>query len=365
MTTTRIASLADAIDAAQPSVLPSALSLLKLGTMLTPLKRTIVPSGPGLAIDLTADDDGLAALKVITLRATVGAVAGVLAGGTDAVQAFLAIDGPASASWNTVVQASALFIGTDGNGGAVTVAAVADGVNNGSNGGASMTQSGGAVTLHYISGTTTVADMERAIRGYGAGANITVKTQSTHQSYILLVGDDDFGATNLASGADMIPGSLDLSTLGSGELDTIVEYNLDTISAGNGLVVAAVPDAVGAVSLTDGGVDGAFIIHYIAATSTVTNVETALASLDGTIHTKTGGTGATVIPDLDATGVGTYIVGDAGATALDPTAVICGIAKLSDDGTTLTFLSGVGALVITYIPLPVSAAELAAPFPSL
>lgn len=362
--TTRIQSLADALDAAQPSVLPSALAAVQFGTMLTPLKRTIVPTSPGLAIDLTAGG-GLAALKVITLRATVGAVAGVLAGGTDAVQAFLAIDGPASASWNTVVEATALKIGTAGNSGGVTVAATADGVNNGSNGGASMTQSGVAVTLHYISGVTTVADMERAIRGYGAGALIQIKTASTHQSYILLVGDDDFTATNLASGADMSPAFLDLSTLGSGELDTIVEYNLDTISSGNGLVVAAVPDAVGAVSLTDGGADGTFIIHYIAGTSTVTLVEGALVALDGTIHTKTGGTGATTIPDLDATGVGTYVVSDADATALDPSAVICGIAKMSDDGTTLTFLSGVGALVITYIPLPASAAELAAPFPSL
>lgn len=64
---------------------------------------------------------------------------------------------------------------------------------------ASVTEVGSAVTLHYTSGATTVAQMEAAIDG--TSTLIEVKTPGT-QSNVLLVGDDDFSATNLAHGAE-------------------------------------------------------------------------------------------------------------------------------------------------------------------
>ncbi len=62
--------------------------------------------------------------------------------------------------------------------------------------------------------------------------------------------------------------------------------------------------------------------------------------------------------------VGSYIVTDASGTATSPTAsTVVGIAKLSDDGSTLTFpTADVTAFIIEYIPLTLSAAQMAAVF---
>jgi len=380
VTTTATTTLKSVLDDAHPVLFPSALSKILLGTTFTPLKRTCTLLAPKAAVNLTAIDatgetpasalnpNRLAARKVTTLRVTMGAVAGVLAGGTDAVQAFLALDGPGSASFNTVVKASALKVGTLGNAGGVTVACVADGVNNGSNGGASMTQVGVAVTLHYISGMTTTSDMERAIRGFGATALIEVKTTTTFPNYVLLVGDDDFTATNLASGADTIPATLDLATLGSAQLDTIVEYVPTGIFCGNGVTFAAVPDALaalGTITETGSGATATVVWHYLATTSTVANFETTLAASSTLMAVDTAGTAITVIPNLDATMVGVYVVSDSGAAALLASSTVVGVALLSADGTTITFPSPVGAFVATYVPLTQSPTQWAASFPSL
>lgn len=54
-----------------------------------------------------------------------------------------------------------------------------------------------------------------------------------------------------------------------------------------------------------------------------------------------------------ANSVGSYIVSDAGGTALTPTAgANVGIALLSDDGKSLTFPSTVTAFTIEYVPRP-------------
>lgn len=58
---------------------------------------------------------------------------------------------------------------------------------------------GAAVTLHYTSGFTTVAQLEAAIAA--TSTLIEVKTAGTPGN-VLLVGDDDFAATNLAHGAE-------------------------------------------------------------------------------------------------------------------------------------------------------------------
>jgi hypothetical protein len=64
-----------------------------------------------------------------------------------------------------------------------------------------------------------------------------------------------------------------------------------------------------------------------------------------------------------ANSVGAYAVSDAGATAISPTAgANVGLAKISDDGKTITFPTTVTAFVIEYIPLTASAAQLAADF---
>lgn len=67
----------------------------------------------------------------------------------------------------------------------------------------------------------------------------------------------------------------------------------------------------------------------------------------------TGGTSARV---------GSYIITDASGTALDPQADSPGVAKLSDDGKTLTFAGTVKAIVITYYPVPYTA--LSTEFPA-
>lgn len=50
--------------------------------------------------------------------------------------------------------------------------------------------------------------------------------------------------------------------------------------------------------------------------------------------------------------VGTYVITDAAGTALDPQADSPGVAKLSDDGVTLTFAATIKAIVIAYYPMP-------------
>lgn len=64
--------------------------------------------------------------------------------------------------------------------------------------------------------------------------------------------------------------------------------------------------------------------------------------------------------------VGSYILTDASGTAVSPAAsTVVGIAKISDDGTTLTFpTADVTAFVIEYWPRVLSAAQLAANYPT-
>lgn len=66
-----------------------------------------------------------------------------------------------------------------------------------------------------------------------------------------------------------------------------------------------------------------------------------------------------------ANSVGSYAVGDAAATALSPTAgANVGLALISDDGKTITFPTTVTAFVIEYVPLTLTAAQLAASYPA-
>lgn len=86
MTTTRTRTFQDALDEGNLNQLDTILKQMKLGTMLTPLKRTFTGLASAAAQNLTTIDGTgettgtsnpkrLAALAVITLRVTAGAAA--------------------------------------------------------------------------------------------------------------------------------------------------------------------------------------------------------------------------------------------------------------------------------------------------
>jgi hypothetical protein len=106
-------------------------------------------------------------------------------------RAILAIDGPASATWDTVIRA---VPPGEAAGQAVTLAATADGT-----GAGSFTVVGTAIEFHYEDQVTTVADFEAGILSNPeVAALIELSTAGTTQAYALLVSADDFTATALA-----------------------------------------------------------------------------------------------------------------------------------------------------------------------
>ena len=70
----------------------------------------------------------------------------------------------------------------------------------------------------------------------------------------------------------------DFGDVGGGNFDTVIEAHTAGVD-GNDITVALVADGSGSVSITRSG--NAVTIHFIAATSTVTNVQTAIAALSG------------------------------------------------------------------------------------
>lgn len=195
---------------------------------------------------------------------------------THTTRAQLAIDGPAAATFNTVVEAQAAYGGPAG--GAITLALAAGGTwvpnvgtltltGNPTNAKASLdldatlttncdtvienavagavgnlttiafTADGtGAGTLdesafpaivfHYESGVTTVADFEAAVT---AGAALDVRTPGTGVN-VLAVGDDDFAATALAGGTNTTV------TIG----DTVYSFVTTAATAANEVEISAV-----------------------------------------------------------------------------------------------------------------------------
>lgn len=97
-----------------------------------------------------------------------------------------------------------------------------------------------------------------------------------------------------------------------------------------------------------------------------------LTTIDGTGETPTGATNPNRLAALTvgtlrvtasgtANSVGSYAVGDVAATLLSPLAsTVVGLARLSDDGKTVTFLTTVTAFIVEYIPRPSS--DMAARF---
>lgn len=105
----------------------------------------------------------------------------------------------------------------------------------------------------------------------------------------------------------------------------------------------------------------------------LTPTKVALTGLTGTTHNITDAAHGShpailsvialrVTAATTAGSVGAYVAGDAGATVVSPAAsTVVGVAKLSDDGTTLTFATGnVTAFVIEYVPR--AAVDMTAPF---
>ncbi len=104
------------------------------------------------------------------------------------LMAQLAIDGPGSATWNTIVRSTPLG---ETLGEAVTLAATADGT-----GAGSFTVVGTAIEFHYESGVTLVSDFEAALLSDATVAALLIlDTAGTTQAYALLVAADDFAAT--------------------------------------------------------------------------------------------------------------------------------------------------------------------------
>ncbi len=88
--------------------------------------------------------------------------------------------------------------------------------------------------------------------------------------------------------------------------------------------------------------------------ATAQNITTAAFKAASTITGITLATGEELPPigivRTLRTGDGPYIVTDSGGTAVTATGTYPGTAKLSDDGTTLTFLAALTALTIEYQP---------------
>lgn len=98
------------------------------------------------------------------------------------------------------------------------------------------------------------------------------------------------------------------ATVGAGHFDTKIQA-VTTGANGNSISIALVGDSAGAVSITRVGL--AFTIHFNPGTSTVGNVETAIAALaggDALISVETSGTLATVLASGDAFGP-TFLTG--------------------------------------------------------
>lgn len=108
--------------------------------------------------------------------------------------ATLDIAGPASAGFDTVVQA--VTEGPDGN--LVTLAMVADSP---AAAGITFDVTGTAIVCHFEDGVSTVADFEAGIvADEDVAALIEVGTPSADDTYVLVVTDDDFAATALSGG---------------------------------------------------------------------------------------------------------------------------------------------------------------------
>lgn len=114
--------------------------------------------------------------------------------------------------------------------------------------------------------------------------------------------------TDPATATDLA--TLDLGTLTSTHLDTVIKA---ASAGGSDITVQAIDDATGAVTLVEDTVARTVVIHYKGGTSTVANIETAIAT-STLVAVKTAGTGATVLSAGQGTFAATHLTGGACTT---------------------------------------------------
>ncbi len=112
--------------------------------------------------------------------------------------------------------------------------------------------------------------------------------------------------------------SLDIDTIGTTDLDTVVEAT-DAYpgTEGNGITVAAIGDSDDGVTVEEDVSAGTVVIHYESGVSTVAHVEAALVGLE-LIQVKTAGTAGTVLTAPGDDAVATALASGANdATTMD------------------------------------------------
>ena len=217
-----------------------------------------------------------------------------------ATRALLAIDGPASATWNTVVQATKAYEGPAGSG--ITLAAVADG---------SWVACVGTLTLAANPGDTETATIGTKV--------YTFQTALTNVDGNVLIGasasatlDNLIAAINAAAGAGTTYAAATVEHTQvrayAGAGDTMVVHSRPEITAAVGTLIATTDGMAnagnvwGAATLADGtdGTNVTFVTtgddvvcHYASGYSTVEDFEAALAadaSAGAVMEVKTAGT---------------------------------------------------------------------------
>ncbi len=181
-----------------------------------------------------------------------------------------------NAQMDNVFQANANAIGVAGN--LLTVTMVGD-----SGAGVVINRVGTDFTIHFQPGVSTQGDVNTAVTAL-AGL------------------DDLFDVLAAGTVATVLQNGRALCDMDVAfdDADTIIQAGFNTGAAGNNYVVMAVPDGVGAGTLTPVplGPGLALVYHFQDGVSTVTNFEAALAALvPADFELNTAGTGANTFDD--------------------------------------------------------------------
>lgn len=131
------------------------------------------------------------------------------------------------------------------------------------------------------------------VAGAAAATNIAIANIPTKAKVLVAYNETDGKHVETAG----VKASVNCALIGDGKLDTVLERK--TVGAeGNEWTVILVGDAPAGVTIAVDLAMQRMTIHFKPDTSTVTDVETAVAALadaDDVIDVKTGGTGATVL----------------------------------------------------------------------
>lgn len=228
-----------------------------------------------------------------------------------------------------------------------------------------------APSLRKVLLATTFKPLKRTFSGLASGASFdltaidgtgeTVGPANVNRIAALIVKGLRIG--------DAVKARLDLATK-TAHVDIIIAAKTAG-TGGNAITIAFVADAgAGAGSITEVG--NVITVHYKDAVSTVADIRALLAT-STLIDLVTNGTGATVLHDpADTFGAanlaggqadtGAAIVSDVGATMITPTDTKVGIARISDDGKTITFAAACTGFTIEYMPRTLQVSDWTAAF---